>query len=89
MRQHDLDPWSLVFGVAFLFVSSDYLIGHTADVHTHKLLALPAALIVVGFGVLGVAVRRMQRSEIGVDQRSEIGVDQRSEIDVDHDGGVV
>ncbi|HEX3706085.1 MAG TPA: hypothetical protein VHV76_05595 [Mycobacteriales bacterium] len=67
MKQHDLDPWSLVFGVAFLFISGSYLLTHTTNVRLHWLLVLPAALIVIGFGVLGASVRRMQRSEIDVD----------------------
>jgi hypothetical protein len=81
MRQHDLDPWSLVFGVAFMFVSLSYLLTHTTDVRLHWLLIVPAALIVVGTGVLGASVRRMQRSDVGVDLRSE--------IDVNDDGRVI
>ena len=67
MRRHDLDPWSLIFSVAYLFVAAGYLLTHTTDVRLHWLLVLPAALIVVGFGVLGASVRRMQRSEADVD----------------------
>lgn len=70
MRRHDLDPWSLVFGVAYLFVAFGYLLTHTTDVRLHWLLVLPAALIVVGFGVLGASVRRMQRIDDVDDQTS-------------------
>lgn len=61
MRRHELDPWSLVFGVAFLFVAGSYLLTHTTDVRLHWLLLAPAALIVAGAGALGLSVRRMQR----------------------------
>lgn len=63
MRQHDLDPVSLVFGVVFLFVSASYALTHTTSVRLHWLLAVPAGLIVVGIAVLGISVRRMQRAE--------------------------
>jgi uncharacterized integral membrane protein len=62
MRQHDLDPVSLVFGVVFLFVSASYALTHTTSVRLHWLLALPAGLIVLGVAVLGVSVRRMQQA---------------------------
>jgi hypothetical protein len=62
MRQHDLDPVSLVFGVVFLFVSASYTLTHTTSVRLHWLLALPAALIIIGVAMLGISVRRMQRS---------------------------
>jgi hypothetical protein len=68
MRRHDLDPWSLVFGVAFLTVAGSYLLSHTTDVKLHWLLVLPASLIVIGVGVLGASVRRIQRADDGGDQ---------------------
>jgi hypothetical protein len=74
MRQHDLDPWSLVFGVAFLFVSASYLLTHTTNVRLHWLVLLPATLVVAGAGVLAGSVRRMQR---------------RSDLEIDDDGRVV
>jgi uncharacterized membrane protein YidH (DUF202 family) len=68
MRTHDLDPWSLVFGVAFLSVAGSYLLTHTTSVHLHWLLIVPAAMILVGVLILGAAVARMQkRSEIDDD----------------------
>ncbi|HVX69459.1 MAG TPA: hypothetical protein VHA79_07165 [Mycobacteriales bacterium] len=67
MKRHELDPWSLVFGAAFLFVAGSYLLAHTTNVRLHWLLVVPAALIIVGVGVLGASVRRMQRSELDVD----------------------
>jgi cytochrome c-type biogenesis protein CcmH/NrfF len=79
MRQHELDPWSLVFGVAFLAVSGSYLLTHTTDVHLHWLLALPAGLIVIGIGILAASARRLQRP----------ADDATSEIDVDDDRGMV
>jgi hypothetical protein len=74
VRTHELDPWSLVFGVAFLSVAGSYLLAHTTSVHLHWLLIVPAAMIVIGVVILGASAVRMQR---------------RSEIDVDDDGGVV
>jgi hypothetical protein len=74
MRTHELDPWSLVFGVAFLSVAGSYLLTHTTSVHLHWLLIVPAAMILVGVVILGGSVARMKR---------------RSEIEVDDDGGVV
>jgi apolipoprotein N-acyltransferase len=62
MRQHELDPVSLVFGVVFLFVSASYALTHTTSVRLHWLLAIPAGLILIGVAVLGVSVRRMQQS---------------------------
>jgi hypothetical protein len=62
MRQHELDPWSLVFGVAFLSVSGSYLLTQTTSVHLHWLLVLPAGLILLGVAILAVSVRRIQRS---------------------------
>ncbi|HVT63666.1 MAG TPA: hypothetical protein VHD81_00745 [Mycobacteriales bacterium] len=67
MKQHDLDPVSLFFGLVFVFVSGAYLLTHTTDVHLHWLLALPAALIALGVAILGYTVRRMQRSDVDVD----------------------
>jgi len=63
MRQHDLDPVSLTFGVVFLFVAASYALTHTTSVRLHWLLALPAGLILVGVAVLGISVRRMQQSD--------------------------
>lgn len=73
MKQHELDPVSLFFGLLFLFVSGGYLLTHTTDVHLHWVVAVPAVLIAVGLAILAATVRRLQRSE----------------IDVDDDGGVV
>jgi uncharacterized membrane protein YhhN len=70
MRQHDLDPWSLLFGMAFLFASGSYLLTHTTGVRLHWLLAIPAALIIVGAGILAASVRRMQRVDDARDQES-------------------
>jgi uncharacterized membrane protein YhhN len=78
MRQHDLDPWSLLFGIVFLFASGSYLLTHTTGVRLHWLLAVPAVLIVVGIGVLGASVRRMQRSSAEADETSGLSSDQRS-----------
>lgn len=63
MRRHELDPFSLVFGVVFLFVSASYALSHTTSVRLHWLLALPAGLIVIGVTVLGLSVRRMQQAD--------------------------
>ena len=77
MKRHDVDPWSLVFGTAFLIVAGSYLLSHTADVHFRWLLVFPAVLIVVGLGVLASSVRRLQRSESFSSGRSEVDDDRR------------
>lgn len=61
MKQHDLDPVSVFFGLVFLFVSGGYLLSHTTDVELDWLLVIPAGLIAVGVAILGVTVRRMQK----------------------------
>jgi hypothetical protein len=63
MKQHDLDPVSLFFGLVFVFVSGAYLLTHTTDVHLQWLLAVPAALIALGIAILAYAVRRMRHTE--------------------------
>jgi hypothetical protein len=68
MRAHDLDPWSLVFGMAFLAVSGSYLLTHTTSVHLHWLLIVPAAMILVGVAILGASVARMHRKADAEDQ---------------------
>ncbi|HEX3898650.1 MAG TPA: hypothetical protein VHW74_05715 [Mycobacteriales bacterium] len=76
MRTHDLDPWSLVFGVAFLSVAGSYLLTHTTSVHLHWLLIVPAAMILLGAVLLGGSAVRMRR-------KSDLG------SEIDDDGGVV
>ena len=68
MKQHELDPVSLFFGLVFLFVSGGYLLSHTTDVQLRWLLVVPAGLIAVGVAILAGVVRRMQR-----DDRPETG----------------
>jgi hypothetical protein len=63
MRRHELDPWSLLFGAIFLFVAASYLLTHTTSMHLHWMVAVPAAVIVIGIGVLGYSVRRMRSAE--------------------------
>jgi CHASE1-domain containing sensor protein len=63
MRQHELDPVSVFFGLVFLFVSGGYLLTHTTDVHLHWLLVLPAGLIALGIAILAAVVRRMQKDQ--------------------------
>jgi CHASE1-domain containing sensor protein len=63
MRQHELDPVSVFFGLVFLFVSGGYLLTHTTDVHLHWLLVLPAGLIALGIAILAAVVRRMQQDQ--------------------------
>lgn len=77
MKRHDVDPWSLVFGTAFLIVAGSYLLSHTTDVHFRWLLALPAILIVLGLGVLASSVRRLQRPDGLVGGQSEVDDDGR------------
>jgi hypothetical protein len=60
MKQHDLDPVSLFFGLVFLFVSGAYLLTHTTDVHLQWLLALPAGLIALGIAILAATVRKIR-----------------------------
>lgn len=70
MRSHELDPWSLVFGVGFLCVAGSYLLTHTTSVHLHWLLVAPAALIVAGVAIFGGVISRMRRSaEVDDDRR--------------------
>jgi ABC-type antimicrobial peptide transport system permease subunit len=63
MKQHELDPVSLFFGLVFVFVAGGYLLTHTTDVQLHWLLALPAVLIALGIAILGATARRMQRAD--------------------------
>ena len=63
MRQHDLDPVSLFFGLIFLFVSGGYLVSHTTDVELRWLLVVPAGLIAVGVAIFAGVGRRMQRDD--------------------------
>jgi hypothetical protein len=63
MRQHELDPVSVFFGLVFAFVSGGYLLTHTTGVNLHWVLAVPAGLIVVGVCLLGYAVRRVKSAE--------------------------
>ena len=63
MRQHEMDPLSLFFGLMFLFVSGSYLLSHATDMRMHWLLAVPAGLIAAGVVVLATVVRRIRRSE--------------------------
>lgn len=65
MRQHELDPVSLFFGLVFLIVSGAYLLTHTTDVNLHWLLAIPAGLIALGIAILAATARRMHRSDNG------------------------
>ncbi|HVV76083.1 MAG TPA: hypothetical protein VHC43_08620 [Mycobacteriales bacterium] len=62
MRQHELDPFSLFFGLVFLFVSGGYLLTHATDVHLRWLLIVPAALIALGVAILAMVLRRIPRS---------------------------
>jgi hypothetical protein len=61
MKQHELDPVSLFFGLVFVFVAGGYLVSHTTNVELHWVLVLPAGLIAVGVAILGATVRRMQK----------------------------
>jgi len=61
MKQHELDPVSLFFGLVFVFVAGGYLLSHTTNVELHWVLVLPAGLIAVGVAILGATVRRMQK----------------------------
>jgi hypothetical protein len=65
MKQHDLDPVSLFFGLVFVFVSGAYLLSQTTDLHLQWLLAVPAGLIALGIAILGSTVRKMQHAERG------------------------
>ena len=61
MKQHDLDPVSLFFGLVFVFVAGGYLLSHTTDIELRWVLVLPAGLIAVGVAILAATVRRMQK----------------------------
>ncbi len=61
MKQHELDPVSMFFGLVFLFVSGGYLLSQTTDVQLHWLLVVPAAFIAAGVAILAGVVRRLRR----------------------------
>jgi hypothetical protein len=61
MQQHELDPVSLVAGLAFSLIAGAYFLSQAGGVQLHWLIAVPAGLILVGVGVLAVVVRRMRR----------------------------
>ena len=60
MKQHDLDPVSLICGLVLVIIAGLYAVDHTTDVHVRWLLVVPAGLILVGAAILTVVVRRIR-----------------------------
>jgi uncharacterized integral membrane protein len=60
MKQHDLDPVSLVGGLVLVIVAGLYAVDHTTGVQVRWLLAVPAGLIAVGAAILIIVVRRIR-----------------------------
>jgi cytochrome c-type biogenesis protein CcmH/NrfF len=59
MKQHPIDPVSLVSGLALLLVAGGYTVSNATSAHLHWLFVAPAALIVVGVGILAAVARRV------------------------------
>jgi cytochrome c-type biogenesis protein CcmH/NrfF len=58
MKQHPLDPVSLVSGLALLLVAGGYALSNTTSTHLRWLYVVPALFIVIGLGILAVVARR-------------------------------
>jgi hypothetical protein len=58
MKQHPIDPVSLVSGLALLLVAGGYLVSNATSAHLHWLFVVPVALIVVGVGILAAVAHR-------------------------------
>jgi hypothetical protein len=62
MKQHPIDPISLVSGLAFLLVAGGYALSNTTDAHLRWLFVIPVVLIVAGAGILGTVAHRAATS---------------------------
>jgi hypothetical protein len=60
VKQHDLDPVSLICGLVLVIVAGLYAVDHTTGAHVRWLLVVPAGLIAVGVGILAIVVRRIR-----------------------------
>jgi uncharacterized membrane protein len=63
MKQHAIDPVSLVCGLALLLVAGGFALSNTTSAHLRWLFVLPAAFIVVGAGIVAAVARRASTSE--------------------------
>jgi hypothetical protein len=58
MKQHPIDPVSLVSGLALLLVAGGFALSNATDTHLHWFVVVPLALIVAGLGVVVAVVHR-------------------------------
>lgn len=58
MKQHRIDPVSLVSGLALLLVAGGYALSNSSSAHVRWLLVLPAGLVVVGAVILAAVAHR-------------------------------
>lgn len=72
MKQHPIDPVSLVSGLALLLVAAGYAVSNTTSTHLRWLYVLPTLLIVAGVGILAAVARHASTSDA---QRATIGDD--------------
>ena len=63
MRRHEIEPVSVLAGLAFLLVAAGYALGQGTDVHVRWLFVVPAALIAIGATILAGVIRHIQRGE--------------------------
>jgi hypothetical protein len=62
MRQHEVDPVSLVSGLVLLLAAGGFALSNATDVHLRWLLMLPVVLIVAGVAILAAVARRAGRA---------------------------
>lgn len=61
MKQHQVDPVSLISGFALLLVAGGFALSNATDVHLRWLLMLPVVLIVAGVAILATVAHRVGR----------------------------
>ena len=61
MRRHEIDPVSVLAGLAFLLIAGGYALGHATDVNVRWIFAIPAGLIAAGAAVIAYVTRRLAR----------------------------
>jgi len=59
MRRHEIDPVSILAGLALLLIAGSYALGHATDVNVRWIFAIPAALIATGAAVIAYVTRRL------------------------------
>lgn len=72
MKQHPIDPVSLVSGLALLLVAGGYAVSNTTSTHLRWLYVLPVLFIVAGVGILAAVARH---ASITAADRATIGDD--------------